>query len=87
MLQYAVVIGTDNARKVCVCNTIEDCQKLVKQHIIANNITSLYRYGWDDEGDVFELDNEEFTMFHIGRISFEGEFVPCYNIDDKLEII
>lgn len=85
MLHYAVVIGNHylNNRRTLVFDTIEDCQRAVREY--SRNVSGIYEYGYDDEGDVYELDDEECTMIRIGRISYNGRFHR--EIDDDEEVV
>ena len=74
MTQYMVITGsfTLKNRKMVFCNSIEECQKVIRDYVRKNNVSGVYGYGYDDEGDVYLLDDQ--IMERIGHISYNGSF-------------
>ena len=73
MTQYMVIVGsyTLNNRKMIFCNSIEECQKTIRNYV-KDNLSGICSYGYDDEGDVYLLEDQ--IMERIGNISYSGIF-------------
>jgi len=71
-IQYLVVVGNTmlNNRHQVFCNSIEECRRVIRDY--TRNVSGIYGYGYDDEGDVYLL--EDCIMERIGNISYNGRF-------------
>ena len=81
MKQYMVVVGNNTLknRTLVFCNSIQECQKAVADYICQNSIT-ICDYGYDDEGDVYLL--EDYIMERLGNIYYD----TTYNEEEELII-